>query len=33
MHFQASNYKSEIPDKSAVFSTEVPEEYLLMEQN
>lgn len=33
MHFQASNYKSEIPNKKEVFSTEVPEEYVLMEQN
>ncbi len=33
MHFQASNYKSELSDKSIIFSTEVPEDYLLMEQN
>lgn len=33
MHFQASNYLSEIPDKVSVFSTEVPEEYILMNQN
>ncbi len=33
MHFQASNYKSELSDKAIIFSTEVPEDYLLMEQN
>ena len=33
MHFQASNIKESIPNKADVFSTEVPDEYILTEKN
>ena len=33
MHFQASNYKDIVPNKADVFSTDVPEDYILTQGN